>query len=200
MWHGMQTDSRAALGPLAEMLAAHGVGVAVPDWDSHAGDGGRGDLLASVDFCRRLPGAGNGLTLVGWSMGGVAAAGLTLRSAELGVPILRTTCLAGAFMARDPISGAHVVDGLPPEQVSGPFTLLHGRRDDVVPVAASKDFAAALTRVRWPVDVVELDTDHGGIAGATYDADGDRYLPAQDATTRATAGDVAALIAATMGR
>ncbi|PRC48713.1 esterase, partial [Mycobacterium sp. ITM-2017-0098] len=74
LWHGMQTDSRAALRPLAEMLSEHGVGVVVADWNSHADDGGRADLLNSVDFARQFLAAAEGLTLVGWSMGGVAAA------------------------------------------------------------------------------------------------------------------------------
>ena len=199
MWHGMQTDSRAALSPLAEMLAGHGVGVVVPDWDSHAADGGRADLLASAAFCSQFVGT-DGLTLVGWSMGGVAAAGLTVHSGQFGVPLVHTVCLAGAFMARDPISGTHVNDALTRHDASVPFTLLHGIRDDVVPVSASRLFAAELEQVGWPVQVVELDTDHGAIAGARYDAQGDQYLPAQDASTRSTAGNVAARIAATMGR
>lgn len=200
LWHGMQTDSRTALRPLAEMLAERGVGVVVVDWDSHADDGGRADLLNSVDFARKFPGAAVGLTLVGWSMGGVAAAGLTIHAARLEVPLMHTVCLGGAFMARDPISGEFVGDGLTSEGVGSPFTLLHGVHDDVVPVTASRDFAADLQRVGWPVNVVELDTDHGAIAGARYDESVDQYFPADDAQTRKTAADVATRIAATVAR
>jgi dipeptidyl aminopeptidase/acylaminoacyl peptidase len=199
LWHGMQTDSRTAVRPLAEMLSDHGVAVVVPDWDSHADDGGRTDLLNSVDFATKLPGAAGGLTLVGWSMGGVAAAGLTLHADRFEVPLVHTVCLGGAFMARDPISGGHVGDGLTSGRVGAPVTLLHGVNDDVVPVTASREFAAGLERVGWPVSLVELDTDHGAIAGARYDASVDRYFAAGDEQTRRTAADVAARIAATMG-
>ncbi|PRC49822.1 esterase, partial [Mycobacterium sp. ITM-2017-0098] len=111
--------------------------------NSHADDGGRADLLNSVDFARQFLAAAEGLTLVGWSMGGVAAAGLTIHAARFGVPLVHTVCLGGAFMARDPISGERVGDGLTTsQQVGSPITLLHGVHDDVVPVTASREFAA----------------------------------------------------------
>ncbi|PRC57065.1 hypothetical protein C6A85_35445 [Mycobacterium sp. ITM-2017-0098] len=67
-------------------------------------------------------------------------------------------------------------------------------------MTASREFAAGLERVGWPVSLVELDTDHGAIAGARYDATVDQYSPADDPQTRTTAADVAARIAATVGR
>ena len=200
VWHGMQTDSRAAVGLLADALAAHRLGVVVPDWNSHADDGGRSDLLRSVSLAQSQAGADDGLVLVGWSMGGVAAAGLTLHAKQFDVTLRHTVCLGGAFMAEDPIGGGHVGDALASATVGAPFTLLHGVRDDVVPVEASRAFAASLERVGWPVDVVELDTDHGAIAGARYDATGDRYLPADDPHTRSVVDDVADRIAAVLGR
>ena len=200
LWHGMQTDARAAVRLLAESLAEHRLGVVVPDWNSHATDGGRADLLNSVDFSRQLAGATEGLILVGWSMGGVAAAGLALRAADFDVTLAHTVCLGGAFMARDPISGEHVHDALASDRVGAPFTLLHGVRDDVVPLAASRTFAARLERVGWPVEVVELDTDHGAIAGARYDETVDRYYPADDAQTRTVVSAVADRVAAVVGR
>ena len=48
LWHGMQTDARAAVRPLAGMLARHGAAVVAPDWNSHSDDGGRADLLGSL--------------------------------------------------------------------------------------------------------------------------------------------------------
>jgi dienelactone hydrolase len=192
MWHGAQTDSRAAMRPLAERVHGHGWAVVLADWDSHADDAGRSDLLASVRFAFKRAGAP--LTVVGWSMGGLAAAGLTLRARSIGVDVARTVCLAGAFMVRDPISGAP----LPTEwDAEGrvPFTLLHGDGDDVVPANASREFAATLRSNDWPVDCVVLDADHGSIAGATYDAAADRYSPATDQATLSVADDVAARIA-----
>ncbi|OBI09386.1 alpha/beta hydrolase family protein [Mycobacterium scrofulaceum] len=195
LWHGMQTDARAAVRPLAKLLVAHGAVVVAPDWNSHADDGGRGDLLRSVDFARNRAGDPDRMVLVGWSLGGVAAAALAL-AAE--VPLAHTVCLAGAFMVPDPIFGRRVTDGLSRLRAGTPFTLLHGLADDVVPVAASRDFAAALRRVGWPVELVELAADHGSIAGADYDAVADRYEPGKSDAALRVAGEVAARIAATL--
>jgi dienelactone hydrolase len=199
LWHGQQPDARATVRPLAERLAGHGLGVVVPDWNSHADDGGRADLLRSVQFARDRVDDPDGLVLVGWSMGGVAAAGLTIQAPGLGVDFAHTVCLAGAFMVTDPI-----FDRLPATQLDcgarrRPFTLLHGLADDVIPVAATRDFASALRRNEWPVEVVELPADHGSIAGASYDTIAHRYSAADDPETLAVAADVAAHIAAAPG-
>jgi dienelactone hydrolase len=194
MWHGAQTDSRAAMRPLAERVHSHGLAVVLADWDSHADDGGRADLLASARFAQQRA-DGRPLILVGWSMGGLAAAGLTLHARRAGVDVTRAVCLAGAFMARDPISGAP----LPTEfgdKPRVPFTLLHGADDDVIPANASSGFAATLQRNDWPVDCAVIAADHGSIAGASYDPAADRYSPASDAAALAVADDVAARIAA----
>lgn len=193
LWHGMQTDARAAVAPLADLLAAHGVAVVVPDWNSHAADGGRNDLLASAAFARERS-VGGAFTLVGWSLGGAAAAGLTLEAARHGMAVSHTVCLGGAFTAADPISG-RVLDRDLPAHDDGAFLLLHGSGDDVIPAAASQGFAAVLAEAGWPVEMVELDTDHAAIAGARYDPTGDRYLPAADPKALAVAADVAARIA-----
>ena len=190
LWHGMQTDSRAAVQPLAERLARRGLGVVAPDWNSHADDSGRGDLVQSAAFAREYA-DGSGLVVVGWSLGGAAAAGLSLDPSQ---HVARTVCLGGAFTAADPISGRALDRDLPAHH-GGAFLLLHGAADDVVPPSASHDFAAHLARAGWPVKVVELDTDHGAIAGARYDPAADRYLPAEDSSALAVAEDVAARIA-----
>jgi dienelactone hydrolase len=188
LWHGMQTDARAAVRPLAQRLAAHGVGVVAPDWNSHADDRGRDDLLRSADLAVRR--ADGDLVLAGWSLGGAAAAGLTLDADRYGIRVARTVTLGGAFTAPDPLSGRPPADLLPGGGAT-PFLLLHGVSDDVIAPAAGRDFAAALQRHGWPVDVVEIDADHATIVGARYDADGDRYLPADDAAALDTAEAVA---------
>ncbi len=193
LWHGMQSDARKAVRPLAGLLAGHGAAVVVPDWNSHAEDGGRGDLLRSVAFTREQ--ATDGIVLVGWSLGGAAAAGLTLDARRHNVVISHTVCLAGAFMANDPISGRAVTELLSADQVGSPFTLLHGLADDVVPVSATRDFAAALEHAGWPVDVVTLAADHGSIAGAEYDAAADRYVPGESDEALLVAREVAERIA-----
>jgi predicted esterase len=195
LWHGMQANARAVVRPLARLLADHGATVVAPDWDSHADDGGRADLLRSVEFIQKRI-EGNGFVLVGWSMGGLAAAGLTLGRGD--VPLTHTVCLAGAFMAPDPIAGRIVADEVPPDRDGPPFTLLHGLADDAVPVSASRNFAASLERVGWPVDLVELAADHGSIVGADYDPAADRYRAAEGGRASEVAAVVAARIAATL--
>jgi hypothetical protein len=74
------------------------------------------------------------------------------------------------------------------------FTLLHGLADRVIPISVTRDFASALRRNNWPVQVVELPADHGSIAGAVYDAVAGRYCAADDPETLAVAADVAAQI------
>jgi dipeptidyl aminopeptidase/acylaminoacyl peptidase len=194
LWHGQQPDARCSVRPLADLLADHGLGVVVPDWDSSADDGGRADLLRSVHFARERLDDPDTLVLVGWSMGGLAAAALTIEAQELGMGFAHTVCLAGAFMVADPIFG-QVPTELPSGARRSPFTLLHGVSDRVIPVSVSSDFAAALRRNNWPVKVVELPADHGSIAGATYNAVAGRYSAAGDAATLAVTADVAAHIA-----
>lgn len=196
LWHGMQTDARTAVRPLAERLAGHGFGVLVPDWDSHADDGGRADLLGSVEFARGCVEVPDGLVLVGWSLGGVAAAGLTIHARQFGIRLAHTICLAGAFTAPDPISGRQLTTDLADYEDRSPITLLHGTADDVVPVATSRAFSSVLEQNGWPVEYAELATDHGTIAGAAYDPAADRYSAAVDAESLADAADVAARIAA----
>jgi dipeptidyl aminopeptidase/acylaminoacyl peptidase len=199
LWHGQQADARTTVRPLAELLAGHGWGVVVPDWNSHSDDGGRADLLRSVRFARERVDDPDGLVLVGWSMGAAAAAGLTIQARRLGVGFAHTVCLAGAFMVTDPIFGQVPATQLERGAQRCPFTLLHGLSDDVIPVAVSRDFATALRRNDWPVQVVELPADHGSIAGASYDTAADRYSATDDPETLAVAAEVAARIAAAPG-
>jgi dienelactone hydrolase len=193
MWHGMQSDARAAVRPLAEALADHGVSVIAPDWNSHAADGGRADLLRSVDFTRER--AAEGIVLVGWSLGGAAAAGLTLAAQRRDVVIAHTVCLAGAFMANDPVAGRPCTELLSAGKTAAPFMLLHGLADDVVPVHVSEEFAVALEHAGCPVELVTLTADHGSIAGADYDATADRYVPGHSDEARRVAREVAERIA-----
>ncbi len=199
VWHGMQTDARTSLRPLAELVAGHGLAVVVPDWDSDADDKGRGDLVQSAYFAQQRGARADGLVVVGWSMGGVAAAGLAVAARRLDIRVRHTVCLAGAFMAPDPISGRELKTDVLGNGPQSPFTLLHGVADDVVPISASRAFVSDLEENGWPVDMVELDADHASIAGATYDPAAGRYSAADDSATLAVAADVAARIAAAAG-
>lgn len=196
LWHGQQANARAAVRRLAELVADHGLSVLAPDWNSHADDGGRSDLLRSMQFAQEWVADPDGLVLVGWSMGGLAAAGLTIQARRLGIGLAHTVCLAGAFMVADPIFGRVPATQLEAGAQCCPFTLLHGVSDAVIPVAASHEFASALRHNDWPVDVVELPADHGSIAGAVYDTAADRYSAAEDPDTLTVAAEVADRIAA----
>lgn len=195
LWHGQQTDARAAVRPLAERLADHGLRVLAPDWNSHGDGGGRVDLLHSADFARAQAAEPDQIVLVGWSLGGAAAAGLAIHANQYGFRFAHAVCLAGAFMVPDPITARPPGAELPGDGNRCPFTLLHGMFDEAVPVKASREFAAALKDHKWPVELIELAADHGSIAGATYDPVADRYSAAEDDATLAVAGDVAAHIA-----
>lgn len=194
LWHGTQTDSRAAVRNLAAALAVREVSVFAPDWDSHAPDGGRSDLLASARFAGQRA-SDAGLIVIGWSLGGVAAAGLTLRASELDIPVAHTICLGGAFWADDPISSGPIPAEPPAGAQPTPFTLLTGDADEVVPASAAIEFAAKLGVIGWPAEVIELAADHGSIVGARYDAAHDRYEAAEDPQTIVVADTVAELIA-----
>jgi dienelactone hydrolase len=178
MWHGAQTDARASMRPLAERVADRGHHVVVPDWDSHASDRGRADLLGSLRFVRAR--WSTPIVLVGWSLGGAAAAGATIHSSEFDLELAHTVCLAGAFMVADSVSGQPLPVDLAQFGDGSPFTLLHGIDDDVIPVDVSREFAETLRRNGWPVSLTELPTDHAAIAGAAYDKAADRYRPASD--------------------
>ncbi len=132
MWHGAQPDARATMGPLAERVADQGAGVIVSDWNSHADDHGRADLLGSLRFVRAC--WTSPIVLVGWSLGGAAAAGATIHATEFDLDLAHTVCLAGAFMVADSVSGQTLPADLAEFGDGAPFTLLHGVDDDVIPV------------------------------------------------------------------
>ena len=104
LWHGRGPNERGVLATLGRARRRAGPTVVVPDWSSEADDGGRADLLRSLRFTRETVEAAGGdpgsLVLVGWSLGGTAAAGLTIHARRLGVGVARTVCLAGGFRAR----------------------------------------------------------------------------------------------------
>ena len=54
---------------------------------------------------------------------------------------------------------------------------MHGTEDAIVPVAASREFAALLARRGWPVRLEEQPTDHAGVIGTEYDPSARRCVP-----------------------
>lgn len=203
LWHGRGPNERAVLATLAGLVAERGPTVVVPDWNSENEDGGRADLLRSLRFTREIveadgddPGS---LVLVGWSLGGTAAAGLTIHARRLGVAVSRTVCLAGGFVAPDPISGDVLTGSLPTTTHPSPFTLIHGIADDIAPVAMSRAFAQALELAHWPVELLELPTEHFGIVGTAHDDARDTCFPATDEKTLGVVDEVAGRITSSRG-
>jgi acetyl esterase/lipase len=131
LWHGRGPDERQVLRPLAQLAAGMGLVVFVPDWRPDAGDGGRAELLASVEFARSAAAeftrSGQELVLAGWSRGGKAAAGLGLAPEEVGGRRpSAVVCLASGFTRPDPITRTSPLDLAKGAAQAPPFFLVHG--------------------------------------------------------------------------
>lgn len=191
LWHGSGPDEREVLTPLATTLAARGLHVLVPDWDSKAPDGGRADLLQSVNYTRDLD---NPFLVVGWSLGGTAAASLALNSRKLGLGFIPAVCLAGAFRTTDPLSGAPFASIAPSRRNAGSIRLVHGTNDDSVEPDGSREFADVLRAAGWDTALTELPLDHAGIVGTEFSADRNRCLSSKDPQVLAGLEQVATII------
>jgi alpha/beta superfamily hydrolase len=181
MWHGRGPNERDVLTTLAGTVAAEGYRVLVPDWNSEADDGGRSDLLASLDWARRQSedsGRAGELALVGWSLGGTAAVGLAVQPS--GTPLDRVVTLAANFDSVDPISGVRLPDPLAPSNGRTHIVVIHGDRDEVVDPAIGRDGARRLQQAGWPVSLVNTGTDHAGVVMTAYDEAVQRCVPTDD--------------------
>jgi hypothetical protein len=104
-WPGLgQTDAEVR-GLLAELTED----VIVAEWDATSDDHGRTALLASVREARDALTTGGSnpdeLVLVGFGLGGVAAAGLAHYAKRLGIELGRIIAVSGTWDAPDPFSG-----------------------------------------------------------------------------------------------
>jgi predicted esterase len=115
IWH----DRGQAPDDAAGLVGALGAPVVASPWNPDADDGGRADLLTSVREARNLierhGGDPSTLSLIGFGLGAVAAAGLCLHAKRLGIRLGRTLCVAPRWDEPDPISGV-LLSG-PPERV-----------------------------------------------------------------------------------
>lgn len=174
LWHGRGPSERGVLSTLASSVAALGVAVFVPDWRSVAVDGGRSHLLASLAFVRQhgaeLARTQGSFVLAGWSLGGKAAAGLTLAPATVGgwAPDA-TVCIASGFDTADPITAKIPLDLLDTAGRLPPIHLVHGTRDQIVANEKSRAFEAALRSRAQDVELHESETDHAGVVMTEYD-------------------------------
>jgi dienelactone hydrolase len=170
LWHGSGANERGVLEPLARRIALAGVGVIVPDWSTDDGANGSHDLASSLLFARNQQTEFmliDRIVLAGWSRG--ASAGLdVVRHPEV-VAGWRPAAFVG-------ISGGF--DGSPfyrnaPRgflvDPSVPILLIHGSSDEVVPAERSRITFDHLRSEGWNVKLREVDTDHAGAIGTTYD-------------------------------
>ena len=162
MWHGRGPDDRTTLLPLAREIASRGRRVVVPDWDSTSDDLGRAELFTSLRFARESADEDpNLMTIVGWSLGGIAAASLTLHQRRLGIGFGRVVCVAAAPFPRiDPIT--HTMLGPPtaPVQRDTTVAFVHGLRDDLMGTEAVRETHRLWSDAGWPTSLTELDADH----------------------------------------
>lgn len=189
LWHGRGPDERDVLRPLAGAAAKAGAVVVVPDWDSSAPDGGRTQLLESLEYVRRhaarMVGDAGRVVLAGWSLGGRAALSLALCPAVVGGWRPRSCVgIAAGSPAESPIvridPAAAPVDPVEPV----PIRLVHGTADTVVDVSGSRDLCAALRRRGWPVSLAEPDSDHAGVVLSEYVPELKRCRPSRCAHAR----------------
>lgn len=162
LWHGSGPNERRALARLAAAVATSGHRTVTPDWDVTSSDGGRADLLTSLRFARETADHDpDELVLVGWSRGGVAAAGLTLNQRRLGIGLARTVCVAAApFPRADPISGAMLGPASPPVARGTTVVFVTGLRDERTPIDEVRAVHRQWNQVGWPTTLHELDADH----------------------------------------
>lgn len=157
----------------------------VPDWQSDDLTVGKKNLLASLLFCQRkskeVGGDSDRIALCGWSLGAKAAADVLLHPQITGGWRPRAFVgMAGGY-DNSPITSTPLDEDITTD-TSVPCLLVHGLRDQVVPVERSREFFQSLRRWGWQVSLREVDTDHAGVIGARYDLERRRCVPSRDAT------------------
>lgn len=201
LWHGSGPDERDALHPLATGMAEQGVLVLVPDWQSDDFAAGSRQLLESIRFARTasadLGGDPGRLVLAGWSLGSNAAAWVGVHPKAVGgwTPVA-IVGLGGSYFGSpfgdDLFAGADAAD-----RMAGPgrALLVHGTRDNLVPVERSAEAADQLARLGWTVRLRQVVTDHAGVIGTVYDRARGRCIPSDDPVRVAALSEVADLVA-----
>jgi acetyl esterase/lipase len=198
LWHGRGPDERSVLAPLASALAGAGCVVVVPDWRSDAADGGKAQLLASVEW---LAGHAEDYAadlsrwaLMGWSLGGRCALGaLCAQPPSLPSPTL-TVAIAASTDAPDPVFGVSVTDSARGGVPAGYAVLVHGTQDTIVPIEHARRLQLLLHEAGTPAELHELPTDHAGVIGTVYDPASRRCRPSSAQQPRYAIGLIAAVL------
>ncbi|MDT0449315.1 alpha/beta hydrolase [Streptomyces hesseae] len=214
LWHGVGPDERDVMRPLAEAVAREGLLVLVPDWRSDEPDGGRAQLLASLEFARaraaELGGDPGRFVLAGWSAGGSAAVGVALRPDIAGGPrpaavvsIASRYDLPNRTTGTVPLADLADLTDLAETSVV-PISLVHGTADALIPAERSQELRDALAARHWPVLLEEPVTDHAGVIMTEYDPAAGRCRPSEDpgvlTAGRTTARTIARAAGRTAGR
>ncbi|GGR40173.1 alpha/beta hydrolase [Streptomyces netropsis] len=198
LWHGIGPDERDILMPLAWEVAALGTVVFAPDWRSDAADGGRADLLGSLEFVRARAAEHGGdadrIVLAGWSAGASAALGVALHPEVADGWRPRAVVGIASRYDRPARTTGHVplVDlAAGPAATPVPVRLVHGTADEQIDVAYSRDLVAALEAHGWAARLDEVHADHAGAIMAAYDPELGRCRPSEDERVR-RAGELTA--------
>jgi pimeloyl-ACP methyl ester carboxylesterase len=138
--HGLES---APQGTKFRALVDAGYDVLAPDCQGLV-------LLERVDLVRRVVlGYAVPPLLVGSSYGGLTALVVAAELAGRGVMVPGLVlCAPALHLSEPPVDSA-------PVRVVAPTTIIHGRRDDVVPLAASREFATG-----HQAELIEVDDDH----------------------------------------
>lgn len=205
LWHGVGPDERDVMRPLARTVAATGALVLVPDWRSDAADGGRDQLLASLEYARTHAGEHGGdperIVLAGWSAGAPAALGLALRPEFAdGWRPAAVVGIASRYDLPARTTGTVPLDDLaasgPGIAVPVPVHLVHGTADTLMGPASSRAARDALMAHHWPVWLEEIPgADHAGAIGMEYDPGLGRLRPSADERVLAAGESAARTIA-----
>ena len=173
------------MAPVAHAAAGMGVTVFAVDWRSDDDDGGRRDLLGSLNFVRAegslLGVEPDRLVLAGWSLGARAALDAAVHG--VGAPWRPSAVvgIAGGYGQPGSVSSRVVIGSIPTcTHAPVPVWLVHGQRDEIVPVARSRECAVALESAGWPVELALPDTDHGGVVMTRYEPALGRCEPSGD--------------------
>jgi uncharacterized protein len=164
--------------PLAGSLRAHGLGVFLAEYRGYGGLGGspsEGGLYADgeaalVELGRRgVP--PSRVVLVGRSLGSGVAVELATRHRVAGLVLVSayTSIVDMGRLVAGPLAPLVVRDRFDSlskvGRVSAPVVLLHGSRDDVVPVEMGRRLAAARPGARWVEVPDATHNDFPGLAG-----------------------------------
>jgi predicted esterase len=199
-WHGMGVAERAVLVHLGEALAGLGAVVFIPDWRSDAADGGRAHLLGSLDFVRERAAEFGGdpghIVLGGWSLGAANAMSVAADPAPVdGWRPRAVVAVAGRYdrptRALDVPVLARIAEG---RTRPVPIFLVHGVRDEVVPVEHGRQLAEVGTGHGWPVELIELDADHVAVAWVDDDPEPGCSVPGKSEAARRSGGRTAAVL------